>query len=147
VTSYTNLSRIDHELGHRVRRRPAALRRAARIQDQDPAVTRELRQVRMAVDDHMTAGKTRREPRLPTLRTAGVVHEPDADPTGLHHSLCRQLRSQRRLVHVPVHRLDRAQPTQLLEHARRDEVPRVDYQIGRLQSPDALVRQAARPTR
>ena len=52
------------------------------------------------------------------------------------------------LVHVPVHGLDRAAPGRATpEKRRRDEVARVQDQIGRATQLDAALGSRARPTR
>jgi len=102
----------------------------------------ELRHVRVAVDDRRAIRKAGRETSLPARPRAGVVDQADAGAFDLHRVLVGEGLLQRRLVHVPVHRLDgRAERPQLLEERRRDEVPAVEDQVGPAQEPRAFVRQ------
>ena len=80
-------------------------------------------------------------------RTRDVNH---ADPgtARLDDVLARQRRLQPRLVHVPVHSLDRrAEGAKLVEECFGHEVAPVQDQIGSAQKPHALVRQRARAAR
>jgi hypothetical protein len=103
--------------------------------------------MRMPVDHGMARRKPRHEPRLSPLARAAVVNNPDPGASSLDDPLGRQERAQRRLVHVPVHGLDRAEAPKILEHADRNEVAAVHDQVRRLEPPNALVGQPAGATR
>jgi hypothetical protein len=91
--------------------------------------------------------ETRDEPFLPPGLRAGDVHHPDQGAVDLDDPLLRQRRSQRGLVHVPVHALDRGERCQLLEHARGHEIAAVQNQLGPLELAQAFVGQPASPAR
>ena len=93
----------------------------------------------MPVDDGLAAPEARREPRLAPGQRAWLVHDSDSGTAGLDHALRGQCVPQRRLVHVSVHRLDRPERPELLEHARRDEVARVEDQVRLAQEAKALL--------
>jgi hypothetical protein len=78
---------LDLELDHRVLRSAPALGRAARVQDQDAFVPRDLGDVRVPVDDGGAGREPRRQPSLPARAWAAVVHEPDPHAAGLDHVL------------------------------------------------------------
>ena len=99
--------------------------------------------VRVAIDDGVTAGKERYQPLGPPRGRPGDVNNPDSRALDLHHSPLRQQLHQLGLVHVPVHRLDRREAAELLEHLHGDEVTRMQDQISLLELPQALGRQPA----
>jgi len=99
------------------------------------------------VDDGVTTGKASREPLLPTRARPGDVHHPDPRAPGLDDEIARERLTQRGLVHVPEHRVYWPQRAQLVQHRLRDEVARVEDQVGPLEAPDALVRDSPRPAR
>ena len=138
---------VDSQLEHRPRGRTAPLGRTARIQDPDPFVLLALRDMRVAVDDRLAAREPAGEPCLATGPRPGNVHEADPDTVHLDHLPLRERLAQGRLVHVPVHRLERAECAQLLEDGGRHDVAEVEDQVGRLAAPEALVGQPPRATR
>ena len=101
-----------------------------------------LRYVGMAVDDCLAVLEAGRESRLPPRARTGVMDQPDPDVAGRDDALLRQGRLELRLVHVPVHALDRrTDPFQLLEKLCRDEVARVQDELGAGEPADAFGRQ------
>jgi hypothetical protein len=58
------------------------------------------------------------------------VDHPDPNPADLDHAPLRERLAERGLVHVPVHRLNRAELAQLVEYGDRDDVAEVEDQIG-----------------
>ena len=107
-----------------------------------------LRNVRVPVDDGTTIGEARREARLPPCAGAGIVEHPDPRAVELDDPLARQRFLQRRLVHVPLHALERGtEPAQLFEERRGHEVPAVEDQVGALQQAQTLIRKRPRASR
>jgi len=70
------------------------------------------------------------------------VHHPDPSAARFDNPFRRQDTAQRRLVDVPVDTLDPAERPQLLERRQRDDVARVQDQIGLPEEPDALLGKA-----
>lgn len=104
-------------------------------------------QVRMPVHDDVAPLEPRDEPLCPPGSSAGVVDDADPRARGLDNPRLGKQRSQRGVVDVAVHGLHRRERPQLLEHAQRHEVARVDDQIGRLELAQARVREPPRPAR
>jgi hypothetical protein len=128
--------------------RTPTLRRRAGIEDPEMLEALHLRNVRMAVDHGITVLEACGEACLPSKARPGVVNHSDADVLDLDDLLLRQRLLQRRLVHVPVHALERRPDrTQLLEDARCDEVAAVQQKLGACDEPHALVRQRPRAPR
>jgi hypothetical protein len=107
----------------------------------------DLRDVRVAVDDRIAVGKPREEPLLPPHARAGDVHESDPHATDVDDAPVRQLSLQRRLVHVPAHRVDRPERLELPQDGRGDDVAPVEDQVGELELTQAFVWQAPRASR
>jgi hypothetical protein len=118
------------EPNHRVSRSPSALGRTAGVEDPDAGVVGDLGQVRVAVDD----GGAAAEPGSEACRSPGpqtsVMDQPQSRLPHLDDALSRQHRSERGLVHIPVHGRDRTEPPELLEHALGHEVACVNDQVG-----------------
>src|SRR5690242_17476766 len=79
---FGSCSEVEND--HRARWGPAALRRAAWIEDPDTAAPLDLRLVRVPVDDRVAARERRGQPLLPPRARAGNVHEPDSRAFDLH---------------------------------------------------------------
>jgi hypothetical protein len=126
-----------------MRRSGAPLGGAAGVDDPDALVTLQLRHVRVAVDDRGAAGKGRVQTILAACPRARVVHHPDLHALDLDNSALRQDGLQRFVIHVPRDRLHGGESAQLDEHALRDDVPRVQDEIGLRQEPNALPRESA----
>src|SRR5438105_12387279 len=86
----TNLPVLHLEDEHRMDRCAPPLGRAAGIQDPDLAEALDLRYVRVAVDDCVTAGEPSGEPRFPPRRRARHVDDPDPYALDLHDQLLRE---------------------------------------------------------
>ncbi len=138
---------FDGELCHGVRRRPAALGGAAGVEQPRTAVLDELGHVRMAVDDDRAARERLHETRRARRIGTGVMDKSDAHPLDLDDPACGEPGAQRRVVHVPVYRLDGSHTLEVVEHRRGDEVTRVQDQIGSLEPPQALARKTPRAAR
>jgi hypothetical protein len=99
------------------------------------------------VGDRVATGK-RGEEALGAIGPASrVVDEADPDALCLHDAALGELRAKRRLVHVPVHRLDGGERPQLVEERGGGEVADVQDERGALQEPAAAFREAARAAR
>jgi hypothetical protein len=103
----------------------------------------------MPVDDRVAVRKLRAQARRAAGRRSRDVHHPDPEAApDLHDVLLRQPSLERRLVHVPVHGLDRRTGTvQRFENADRDEVAAVEDQISRATELDAARWKLARSAR
>ena len=142
-----DLAVLDLQLEHRVHRCRAPLGRASGVEDPYAFGPLDLRHVRVTVDDGGAAGEARREPPLPSDARPRNVHHPDPRATRLDDELLWQRFAQRRLVHVPEDSLDAPELAKVVQHGRRDNVPRVQDQVRALQPAQALVRDAPRPSR
>ena len=120
-------------------RRTPALGRAPGVDDPDLPVPLELRQVRVAVDDRVAAREPGDEPFLPSGARTRDVHEPDPYTFHVDDPPFGKARLQRELVHVAANGLDRRQRRQLFEHARGDDVARVQDQVGLAEVAQAFV--------
>jgi hypothetical protein len=138
---------VHLQKSHRAVRRAPPLGRAAGIDDPNLPVPLEVREVRVTVDDRVTAWEQGDEPFLPPGARACVVHEPDSYACHLDNPPFGKVRLQRGLVHVPVDGLDRRQRRQLVEHARGDDVTRVQDQVDLAEPQQALVRKPPRSAR
>ncbi len=119
-------------------RSPPPLGGAARIQDPDVTVPRDLRLVRVAVDDGVAALEPAGQPLCAPLRLAGVVRHPDARLPHLDDAAAREELLQLVVVHVPVDGLERPERAQLGEDPRLHEVARVEDQVRALEIREAL---------
>ena len=140
VSRQRNLSRLEPpavhlEERHRTVGRTPALGRAPGVDDPDLPVPLELRQVRVAVDDRVAAREPGDEPFLPSGARTRDVHEPDPYTFNVDDPPFGKGRLQRGLVHVAANGLDRRQRRQLFEHARGDDVARVQDQVGLAEPP------------
>jgi hypothetical protein len=131
--------RADDQADHGVCRRTPAIGRTAGIEDPDTAVAPQLWQVRVAVDDGRTASKPGDQTRLAPCASSRVVYDAESRVPHLDDPFSRQERSERGLVHVPVHRDDRSERAQVFEHALGHEIARVDDQVGRGELTYAIV--------
>ncbi len=125
-------------------RGPPPLGGAARIQDPDVTVARDLRLVRMAVDDGVAVLEPAGQPLYAALRLAGVVGYPDARLPHLDDAAAREKLLQLAVVHVPVDGFERPERAQLREDPRLHEVARVEDQLRTLEIREALGRDPAR---
>jgi hypothetical protein len=130
-----------------VRRRTPPLGRTTGIEDPHFSEPRRVWHMGVAVHNGVTARKRRRKALSPTGSRTRHVNDPDANVLDLHDPPLGQVRPQRGLVHVPHHSLHRRELTQPLEHADADEVARMENEIGRLQTSEALGREAPGPPR
>lgn len=133
--------RADEQPDDRVCRRAPSIGRTAGIEDPDAAVALQLGQMRVAVDDGRAAWKAGDQARLSPGPATRVVNDAQSCLPHLDNPFSRQERSERGLVHVPVHREDRSERAQLLEHALGYEVARVNDQVGRGELAEASVGQ------
>lgn len=78
---------------------------------------------------------------------AGVVHEAEAASPLLDNESLGKLRLQRGLVDVPVHGRKRREGAEVGEHRPRDEVARMQDQLGPPEKAEARLGQTARPAR
>ena len=117
---------------------------APRIQDPDVTVARDLRLVRMAVDDGVAAFEPAGQPLCAALRLAGAVRHPDTRLPHLDDAAARKKLLQLVIVHVPVDGFERPERAQLGEDARLHEVARVEDQLRTLEIREALGRDPAR---
>lgn len=132
---------------HGVPRRATPLGRTAGVEDPRRAKTCDLRHMRVAVGDHVTARKCPQETRVPPGRGARVVYEADLQPFGLQDEPLGELGSQHGLVHVSLHGRHRSDQAQLFEHVRPGQVADVQDELGTIEQAQALLRQTARPPR
>jgi hypothetical protein len=93
----------------------------------------------MAVRDDVAVGEGGAEPLVSPVARAGVVDEPDAKALGFDHAPGGQRLAKGRLVHVPVHGLDRPDLAQVLEHRGGREVADVEDEIGGAEKAQAVV--------
>jgi hypothetical protein len=75
------------------------------------------------------------------------MDDPEPSVLDLDDPSLRQELSQRRLVHVPDHGLDRRKPSELFEHGDGNEVACVQDQVCSLEPTQTLRRQPPRPSR
>jgi hypothetical protein len=122
-----------------VRRRAAALGRAAGIEDPGLSLPPDLRPVRVAVDQGVAAFESGEAARL--------VHHADPRLPHFEYPSRRQHPLQLLVVHVPVHGLERPEPAELLVDLSRDEVACVEDQIGLRQPAQAFRGQPAGASR
>ncbi len=101
----------------------------------------------MAVRNHVAARKPVNEPLVPARGGTGVVHEADANALGLDDTPLGQDGPEVRLVHVPVHSRHGRVRLELGERRERDEVARVNDEVGALEKTYATVWQASRAAR
>lgn len=99
--------------------------------------------MRVPVHDQPATREAGPQALRPAGSRAGVVYEPDANAFRLDDQLLRQSVPDRGLVHVSVHRLQRRQGAQLLEHIERREVADVQDQVGGSEKSQASVRKPA----
>jgi hypothetical protein len=130
-----------------VGRSPPPLGWAARIQDPDVTVPRDLRLVRVAVDDGVAVLEPAGQPLCAPIRLAGVVRHPDARVPHLDDTTAREELQQLVVVHVPVHGFERPERSQLGEDRRLHEVAGVEDQLRALEIGEALGGDPARSAR
>jgi hypothetical protein len=75
------------------------------------------------------------------------VDHADANPVDLDHAPLRERLAERGLVHVPVHRLDRAELAQFVEYGDRNDVAEVEDQIGFPTAAQAVIGEPPRAAR
>jgi len=138
--------RADEQPDDRVCRRAPSIGRTAGIEDPDAAVALQLGQVRVAVDDGRAAWKAGNQAHLAPGPASRVVNDAQSCLPNLENPFSRQERLERGLVHVPVHREDRSERAQRLEHVLGHEVARVNDQVGRGELADASVGKPPRAT-
>src|SRR4051812_26160302 len=113
-----------------MKRPPPALGRRARVEDPGLLVALDLRQVRVAVEHRLAAGKAPEEALLPPRRRPGDVHDPEPRATDLDDELLRQQLPQGRLVRIAVDGVHRgADRPQLVQHGSGGEVAAVDDRV------------------
>jgi hypothetical protein len=130
-----------------VGQRPPPLGGAARIQDPDVAVPRDLRLVRVPVDDSVAVLEPAGQPLSAAMRLSGVVRHPDARLPHLDDAAARKELLQLVVIHVPVDGFERPERTQLGENPRLHEVARVEYQLRALENREAFGGDPARSAR
>ena len=101
----------------------------------------------MAIDDDVAFGERGRQAPVAAGEGPRVVDEADLQPFRLDDHTLGERGPERGLVHVPEDSLQAAEPAKLVQHGRRDHVPRVQDQVRALQPAQALVRDAPRPPR
>ncbi len=120
----------------------APIRRAAGVEEQEPALVLQERDVRVAKDDHAGFREAAPHARPAPLFRAGVVdHGYRYAPEGELQRL-RQLHV--RPVQVPLDGANGGVEGELVEHRRFEQIPGVQDQVGALQVRDQLLRQALR---
>ena len=117
---------------------PPPLGRAARIEDPEPAVPRDLWLMRVAVDDGVAALEPTGQPLCAPARLTGVVRHPDAHFPNLDDVAPREELLQLAVVHVPVDCFERTELAELGENLRLHEVARMQDQVRTLEIRKAL---------
>jgi hypothetical protein len=130
-----------------VGRCPPPLGRAARVEDPKAAVPRDLRLMRVAVDDGVTALEPAGQPVCAPARFTGVVRHPDSRLPHLDDAAAREDLLQLAVVHVPVDGLESTELAELGENLRLHEVARVQDQVRTLEIRKALGGDPARSAR
>jgi hypothetical protein len=126
---------------------PPPLGRAARIEDPEPAVPRDLWLMRVAVDDGVAALEPADQPLCAPARFTGVVRHPDSRLPHLDDAAAREDLLQLTVVHVPVDGLERAELPELGENLRLHEVARMQDHVRTLEIRKALGGDPARSAR
>jgi hypothetical protein len=99
--------------------------------------------MRVPVHDRRTAGKRGAEALLAPDTRPRVVHHPDPNAFDVDHSALRQAGPQVTVVHVPDDRFDRTQCREVVEHARGNDVARVQDEIALIEQLDAGARESS----
>jgi len=110
-------------------------------------VPRDLRLVRVPVDDGVAVLEPAGQPLCAPVRLAGVVRHADARLPHLDDAMARKKLLQLVVVHVPVDGFDRPQRTQLGEDPRVHEVARMEDQLGPLELRETFGGDPARSAR
>lgn len=105
---------------------------------------RDLRLVRVAVDDGVAVLEPAGQPLCAPMRLAGVVRHPDARIPHLDDATAREELLQLVVVHVAVDGFERPERPQLGEDPRLNEVARVEDQVRTLKIGKALAGDRAR---
>jgi len=132
------------EQAHRGARRPAALGRAAGIEDLKAILPLVEGEVAVAEDDGVGIGEARPHPRQPAFGRAGVVEDGDRDAADPDLDRLRQPFAELLLVDVSVHRVDPgAESFEVFENGDREEVAGVDQPLRAGDQLQAAIREAS----
>ena len=136
----------DIEQQHRVVGARPPLGEGCRIQNPDVTVPRDLRLVRVPVDDGVAVPEPAGQPLCAPSPGRGCASCRCAPPH-LDDAAARKELLQLVVVHVPVDGFDRPQGTQLGEDPRLHEVARVEDQLRALELHETFGRDPARSAR
>lgn len=135
------------EQQHRVSRGTPALGGAPRVQDPQIVASRDLRLVRVAVDDGVAVLEPASQPLGTPLGLTRLVRHPDPCLPHLHYTTAREELLQLVVVHVPADGFERPERAELGENSGLHEVASVQDHLRALEIGKALRRESARPAR
>lgn len=84
---------------------------------------------------------------MPAAGRPGIVDQPDPQSLGFDDGTLGKLGAKGGHVHVPAHRRHGGERPQILQDESTGEIAYVQDEIGALEQPEALVREAARASR